>query len=200
MKIKRIMNTIILAGTLAGASYAAPLRKPSMTLTRVQAETPINVMEVVGKPLKNVDFYGVAQEDKNYQLYKIRVQWTPLNSKPFSFGVALQTDNNNFQPAKIGFGLIGRIQGKLSNKNFGKIDLRYFPEHNVLDTYNFVTTPKMYVDCLAKFDLDSKFGFVKPGIDYKLDKNNSIGLETKLSGKFSNLKNDYVGVRYKVKF
>ncbi len=108
-------------------------------------------------------------------------------------------DKTNFN-AHNDLGLSLRINGKLNRKTFGKIDLRYFPKERTIDSYAFISRKKLFLDCISSYNHETDSAMFVPGIDYKLNKNCSIGLESKFTGKIKVLQTRYTGMRFKLKF
>lgn len=188
--------------TQAGESKKPLVAKPSIVATHIHNESanPINRLEVFGKLPLSSDFYAIGESQDDSDFYKLRVQALPLSYGAFSVGAVAQHVNGNKFSEHNEYGIVTRVQGKPTEKSFGKLDLRYFPDRETIDGYGFIDTNRVFLDCLGSYDHETGNGFVRPGIDIKLGKNVSLGLETKFSGYRSNLDKQYFGLRGKVSF
>ncbi|MEA3429686.1 MAG: hypothetical protein U9R08_00275 [Nanoarchaeota archaeon] len=189
--------TKLLQSLLLGAALATNVAaKPSVTLTNLCNETPIQRVEAFTKLSKNVDHYTVLQKTGNVNFYKTRLQWTPINSGKYSFGLASQAKDTNITNSETSLGLVGRIQSKLPGKGFGKMDVRYFPKTNTIEGYGFINNKDTFVDMLSGYNTKTGKGFHNPGIDFKMNKNKSFRIEANLDQNFKK-RALRVGVRYR---
>jgi len=102
--IKGLIGVSLLTGTVK-AENKKTIRKPSITITRVQNEEqdPINRLEITGKLPYNFEYYGIAQEQEASDFYKGSVQWVPIRKKCLSGGLTAQYVNgNNFHASSHG--------------------------------------------------------------------------------------------------
>jgi len=203
-----MMNKIkatVLAGFIAFAplgNTAEPIPKPSVVVTRIQNNEaePVNRLEVLGKlPLKG-NYYGIAEEQGDSSFWKARVQCLPLKKGPLSLGVVARHMNGAKFPEHNEAGVVARLSGKPVKGLFGKLDLRYFPDRESIDWYGLLNSNRFYADCLGAYNHETEKGFARPGLDVKLGKGFSVGVEAKLAGHRKKLDTKYVGVRAKVKF
>jgi hypothetical protein len=205
-KIKRKLLPLVLAGGLALGGNIASAQdtsapKLNASLTRIESqESQINRAEIMARDLPfNSDIYALLEDYGEGYFNKYRLQSVPLKTDNLGLGLAVQHKSSSFFEPYNQIGLVGRLQGCPTKKTFGKIDLRYFPKEQDLGTYAFLDTPKLYFDVLAGYNLDSHSAYVVPGVDWKLHKNFSLGLEGSFSGE-GKLEKDYVGIRAKLNF
>jgi hypothetical protein len=202
-----ILSGLISAGSMAGEvankvkAYCAEAT-PTAVLTRVQNDEaePVNRLEVLGQLPGNLDYYGMAEEQGDSNFWKARAQWLPLKKGPLSFGVVGQHMNGSKFPEHNEAGPVVRLSGKPVKGLFGKLDLRYFPDRESFDWYGLLNSKRFYADCLGVYNHETEKGFVRPGLDIKLGKDFSVGVEGKLAGHKDDLRQKYVGVRVKKKF
>ena len=208
--IKRKILPLILAGGLLSLSgnavkaeeNAKPNPKVNASITRIETDQNqgINRAEIMVRDLPfNSDIYTIFEDYGDSYFNKSRIQSIPIRTDNLGLGIAAQHKTSSFFDPYSQIGVAGRVQGSPTKKSFGKIDLRYFPKEKDLEAYAFLDTKRFYFDIVTGYNIDSKNAFVMPGVDYKIHKNVSMGLETSLSGK-DKLEKDYVGLRLKLNF
>ncbi len=134
-----------------------------------------------------------------YTLF-LKIEALPIEYGPLGVGaVWQQVDGTNFEAHREA-GAVVRIKGKPTENTFAKADTRYFPETNTVEGYAFVDRKRFFADCLWGYNTETGTGSYRTGIDFKLTKNVSAGVEAKLTGKIDELKEDYAGVRLKLSF
>lgn len=177
--------------------------KANITQTEVVAkgQKPISRNEIlVNKLPLNSDIYFVWENKGNNDFYKLRAQIIPFKYRLFELGVAAQHVDGTAFDAHNELGLVTRIKRKPSKDSFAKIDLRYFPSKDSLDTYALFSNKSVFADLLGSYNLKTNKAMFRLGIDRKINKDLSVGLEGKFSGKIENLKENYVGLRAKINF
>ena len=134
-----------------------------------------------------------ANENNNASdFYKFRGQFLPVKYKGMSAGITAQHVDGTAFPAHSETGIVTRLSGKIKG-NFGKIDVRYFPETNTFDTYGFINfnlgkRMKMFADFLADYNHKTNNGSLRPGLYYKVNDHLTIGARYKfpiIDGKIS---------------
>lgn len=148
----------------------------------------------------NSDTYGLWESCDATDFYKFRLTSLPIKYKSLGMGAVVQhVDGTNFE-AHDDFGLALRLSGKVNPKTFGKIDLRYFPKEKTIDSYGFLTKGRFFLDCVSSYNHETDSAMFVPGIDYKINNDLSLGIETKFTGEIGDLENQYSGVRVKLRF
>lgn len=203
--MKKTIQTALLAGLVGIGAIAGDFKdkvteqinKPTTELTRVQNEDkePINRVTVRGKLPFDTDYYCMAQEQGDFDFYKVRLQYVPLQAGPFGAGATIQHKNSNMFPENNDWGLVGRLEGQPTQKSYGKLDVRYFPEENTIEEYGFIDTQNIFADCFGYYNTETDNACLNPGLDYKIGDNFRIGLEGKFTGKPDDLDRDYLGIR-----
>lgn len=178
------------------------LAKTSVIQSQVVAENnkPITRTEVfVNKLPNNSNLYGVREQKGSNVFSKLRFQSLPISLGDFNLGLVSQYTKVTNSPEHAENGLVLRYVDPGQNSLF-KSEFRYLPTENTLDTYTFLKARKMFYDVLGAINVKTNKGFIKPGIDYQISDKTSVGVETKLSGDFSDLNHKYTGFKIKRKF
>jgi hypothetical protein len=193
-----------LFGGIAHAEESIPKKpKPSVLLTEVVAEDkkPLSRAEVFIKDLPaKSDLFVVGETQDGKDFYKLRWQSVPLKYKNLGLGGFAQYLGKTGVEGKEQAGLVMRLTGKPFKRSFAKADTRYFPETKDIEGKYFIDSQKIFADMLWKVNIPTKKGFFRPGVDYKITKNISVGVEAKVSGELGNLKENYVGFRTNLRF
>jgi hypothetical protein len=207
-KLKKILTGIALAGALLFSPSAKAGEAP--VNPKVNGEIA-QVVKDEGKPtlrgqfwIKNLpfnsDIYGLWENSDVTDFYKSRLSSLPIKYESLEMGAVVQhVDGTNFK-AHDDLGLALRLSGKINPEIFGKIDLRYFPKEKSIDGYGFITRDKIFLDCVSSYNYETGSTMFVPGIDYKINPNLSLGIESKFTGEIDNLDNQYTGVRLKLRF
>jgi len=219
--IKKIYQTIkkkTMGFLLAGSLLVGSLGQTGCRLSKIElnptSQTTVKLTEIVADEQKprarteflvnklpvNSDVYILLENNNNIDFYKLRAQCIPIEDKNFGIGIAAQHVDGTTFPAHNEIGLVMRLKGKPTGDSFVKSDIRYFPTTNVIDTYTFLDTKKVFVDFLGSYNIETGKTMLRQGIDYKFNKKISAGLEAKFSGESSDLEKDYVGIRACIKF
>jgi hypothetical protein len=215
---RKILPLILAGGLLLGSNTAnaedkkesSPKVNASITWLLTDQHRGINRAELLIRDLPfNLDIYTILEDyggsyfNGDSYFNKSRIQSLPLETEilglSFGLGIVAQHKISSFFDSYSQIGIVGRLQGSPAEGLFGKIDLRYFPKERDLDAYMFLDMKNFYFDVLAGYNIDSENAFLILGVDYKLHKNFSVGLEASLSGQ-GKLKKDYVGIRAKLNF
>ena len=204
-KIKTLIGSLLVGATAFMPMQTRAEEKPStcLQLTGIATESgkPLSRAEVImnGMPLTS-DAYILGEHRGENDFYKFKGQIVPFNYKWLGLGIAGQhIDGTNFD-AHQEAGAVLRFKGKPTEKSFTKLDFSYFPKTDIVDTYSFFSSPRIYADLLGTYNTETKSTMLRPGIDVKLGKNYSLGLEAKFSGEIDDLEQDYIGIRGKIKF
>ena len=161
-------------------------------------QKPISRSEVLITDLPyDADAYVIYEQQGRSKFTKVRAQTIPFNISDLKLGLSAQYVKASGSKSHEEIGLVGRITGPVGN-SFGKLDVRWFPSQESIDSYGFITNTKMYLDLLAIYDCQSKYKIIRPGIDFKVNENVSVGIEAKFSG--VKLNKDYLGIRGKINF
>ncbi len=134
------------------------------------------------------------------RLSKARLSSYPIRNQNLGLGGAVQHVNGSNFESHRETGISAYVQGKPTKKSFGKFTAWYFQETDTVDWYGLLNTERFYADILGSHNRNTKTTWVRPGIDYKINKNWSVGLEGKFSGKGTDLKESYFGLRCGFRF
>ena len=183
---------------------AAKKAQPKFTvkLTEVGAAEPIHRAEVIGVNLPiNGDFYGVIEHNmySGGDCYKLRFQAMPIASQHFSVGIAGQTAGVIGKSSSTDLGGVLRYQNKQPDSNI-KMDLRFFPATHTIDHYAIWEQKTIFVDSLGAYNTETRKWSERLGLDYKLSKDASVGLEGRIDGGPNGSFGRYLGVRGSLKF
>ncbi len=148
----------------------------------------------------NSDVFLLNEERARARLSKVRLSAYPLHNNNVGLGGAVQYVSGSSFRSHHESGPSAYIQGKPTQNSFGKLTGWYFPETNTVDFYGLLDTKRFYADVLGAHNTRTKATWVRPGLDYKISKNWSIGVEGKWVGKNGKLKRDYAGVRAGFRF
>ena len=207
--IKKKAKEIILTGALTIAALiglgCGPETKPitNIQLAEIAAEgrKPISREDTLIKKLPyNSDIYITAECSDDSIFAKVRGQSVYMVNKNLGIGAAAQHVDGNRFDAHQEAGAIVRIQGKPIDKAFAKADIRYFPTRDSIDAYVMFDSNKIFVDMLGNCNTETKSAVIRSGVEYKFCDTFSLGLENKLAGLIDDLKQDYIGVRVKIRF
>ena len=197
---------LITQGTNGIVEEAKQTPKIAITQTEllVRDQKPISRSEMVanGLPL-NMDAYFLAEIQGNSELYKLRAQTVPLNYGPFGLGISgqhVQQVNGNKSTAHDEIGIVGRIMGKPLEGAFAKADIRYFPSEDIFESYAFLGAKRIFLDELSSYNTETRQAMLRLGIDYKINKNFLVGIETKFAGSAQDLRAKYTALRAKATF
>lgn len=203
--IKTIKKAILMG--LAGALGYLPMQakaEPKVNLNAIgivaEDQKPLKRYEALVRNLPlNSDIYATRDGLKNKNVHKFRLQSVPLEYGILSVGVAGQSVEVTGSKEHEEAGLVLRLKGKPTENSFAKADTRWFIERDEIDGYMFFSTPKTFADCLWKYSLEKDSGFFRPGFDYKITDNLTVGVEGKFKGDIDNLNKDYIGARVAVR-
>ena len=200
------LSALIMQGTdgIAGEVKQTPKITITQTELLVRDQKPISRSEMVanGLPL-NMDAYFLAEIQGNSELYKLRAQTVPLNYGPFGLGISgqhVENVNGNKSAMHGEIGMVGRIMGKPLEDAFAKADIRYFPSKNIIDSYAFLGAKRIFLDELSSYNTETQQTMLRLGIDYKINKNFLVGIETKFTGSNQDLHSEYTALRAKATF
>ncbi len=125
--------------------------------------------------LKCGKVYGLWINDSGKNVYKLRGELTP-KYKDFGLGVTAQ-HLDGFFPQHDEIGIIAKIPLKTLK---GMIDIRYFPETDIVDGFGIMNfSTKSVAKVLAEYNTKTGAGYVRPGIEYKISDNFSVGARHK---------------------
>lgn len=201
-----VLNALTMQGTSVIAEEVKQTPKITITQTEllVRDQKPISRSEIVanGLPL-NMDAYFLAEIQGNSELYKLRAQTVPLNYGPFGLGISgqhVENVNGNKSAMHEEIGIVGRITGKPLESAFAKADIRYFPSEKSIDSYAFLGAKRIFLDELSSYNTETQQVMLRLGIDYKINKNFLMGIETKFTGSTQGLHAKYTALRAKATF
>lgn len=210
----KILNVAaMIVASLAAQAMAAEVKQATTTAIKttitqtellVKDQDAISRSEVVanGLPL-NSDVYFLGEIQGKNELYKLRAQTLPLSYGLFSLGISgqhVEQVSADKVVAHEEMGIVGRIMGKPSESTFAKADMRYFPSENMADSYAFLGSKRIFLDELSSYNPETQQAMLRLGIDYKINKNFSIGIEEKFSGSIQDLRAKYTAIRAKATF
>ncbi len=157
--------------------------------------------------------YANAQKTENGEntkfFFKGRGISLPIKLGPAELGFVGQYVAGDPFPAipKTEVGLNLRLQGPIGQDFlFGKIDFRYLRDlangKETFDSYGFLSSQKWFLDNLTGYNPKTGKTMLKPGLDFKINKNLSVGVYGQFSGDLNNPfeKTTEVGIRLKKRF
>ncbi len=210
MKFKTLTKVMILVAL--GSEPAIAQSSEAFKNLQAKPKTTISLTELLNNqdPLAridfgikdipyNSDFFMTAEKQGARDFARARIQTYPLDFGAMSFGLHGDSFYGNTKP-RFEYGPAIRFSGNPFPRSFGKIDFRYQLGSKTFDTNAMLDTSKLYVDLLANYNTTTERSMIRPGIDYKLNDNNRIGIEGKWMGRINNMMLQYAGIRYTVKF
>ncbi|MDD9952708.1 MAG: hypothetical protein OXR66_00045 [Candidatus Woesearchaeota archaeon] len=179
---KALALTVLLAAPAAGQTVTQ--------LAIVGDGKPVTRTEIYGKLPKNSDFfaqYSKVQGDDGF--LKGHFQTFPWQTKHFEGGFILEYVHH----AQTEGGIVARLK-----RPEAQIDMRYFPATRRSEVFGYASGEKWNIDMLSGFSYQGDKGFVRIGIDRKVGRGFSVGVE----GNFSlpHREKNYLGVRAKKTF
>jgi len=190
--LSRIAASAALVGMLSGPATAS---KPCVTQTEVAAQDskPVSRTEMLADLPYDVGIYFDYENQGSMDFLQLRAQKFPLKIDSARLGVAMRYVNCATPNIECGPAL--QII-RTSPDSFAKAELRYFSTEDLLESYAFYSRGRLFADLLSCYNVRTCDTMLRPGIDYQVDKNISIGPEAKFSGAHG-LKTDYIGLRAK---
>ena len=190
-----------LLGLLGQGAYGEVKGNLQQSQIISEGNKPVERSELMlsGMPL-NSDAYarwerGLSGNDT----YKFRLQTMPLQFGPASAGFAAENVKSDKSVNEVGVAC--KIAGNVDEVNLS-INPQLYPKNDKVEYYGTASLGHLFADVLGQLITSNGTGYVRPGIDYVInigDIKVGLGLETKLQGKMKGLKDDYAGLRLRVK-
>jgi len=200
--MKKLITMAAIIASLLGTAKAQE-KQPEHKINLVAAEVisekkPLMRAEVVARELPYNSDVFITWEHRDNDFYLLRAQTLPVSYGAISIGASVRHIDGGIPRQDIG-GVI-RAKGKVSEDIFAKADLRWFPKQKIFDTYAFADSKNMFTDLLGSYSTETSKIMMRPGIDYKVTPNLSMGIESLFEGELSKVKLDYAGIRGKLIF
>ncbi len=200
MRMKLIQKA--LACLAAAALPAAAQADAIISLTGVgrEGQKPLARLEtIVDLPVKG-DMYILAEHTDETNLYKIRPQIFPLMNDEGTIGLGIAASHLDHPVAGVAQGIGPAVTlRKKAEKGFARLDARYFSGQDLLDVYTFFQNDKVFADLLMLYNTkQGEASVFKPGIEIRINKNLSVGVEMCAHGPVDDLEKAYAGPRVKL--
>jgi len=171
------------------------------TIICPKKENPIKRAELFLKKLPyNSDIFNVNEVRGGSRFSKVRLSTYPLHTNNFGVGAATRYISGSNSRSHHESSLSAYVKGKPTRESFAKLTGWYYPEVKDINWYGLINGKKFYADVLGAHNTKTRKTWIRPGIDYKLNKNLSVGIEGKLVGEGLHLKEDYYGLRIGFRF
>ncbi|MDL1978287.1 MAG: hypothetical protein LWX52_09365, partial [Deltaproteobacteria bacterium] len=137
-----------------------------------------------------LDFKLRVERKNNKNFQKYRLQFMPLEFGIAEFGIAYRYLKKEDSKGDDGLGMAIRLKGK----NW-KIPARYYPDLKLIHSKPMVRCRSIYADCQIIYYHEKETGSLRPGVDWKLTPNISIGVEARF---YDDSDKNYIGLRLKL--
>ena len=136
--------------------------------------------------------------DGKYNFSLSQLQIVPLANSNFGAGVVGQhIAGSDFESIQQ-YGFVVRMQ-RNNPKEPAQVDVRWLPDKEIIEMYFFSDGKKVFIDLIGSYDDKSNITSFTGGVDCKINKRISIGLEGKFEHAPNKLKRK-LGIRAKYAF